>query len=264
MSTAFSCHSSQSDIPVEIDFDSCHLIGADIGFSLETPLSSIDKCSAKLTNNYICGGNYDIMLFNGSVVNQTNVRIYGCNNTFKTFYGRSDKTFLLTALSTTDICRLIKDDAQIFGNNPLESDAEFGIAGYISGNSGGNGLNTRIGDCRIDNKVLSIQFGSTLKTIVFDQDYSNAAVSDIVDFINTELSGFATLSEQRPADNYYPEFTDIVVYKRNVGNQVIEFGDYVSISGMNAQKLPSSSGADGICIQKCGVGQIAKFRTNIN
>lgn len=78
-------------------------------------------------------------------------------------------------------------------------------------NSGNCSLGARLGDCSETNKTLTLTVNGTPYDVVFNADYTAYSNTQVLDVINTQLSGVAVADIYRTADEMFPIFKDMGV-----------------------------------------------------
>jgi hypothetical protein len=190
----------------QVIFNNCELVG--------TYVTQNDSpwISEKPENQYANHADFTVTLNNSTPV------------------GYSDRhrgrALAITSSSTGDssYVRVSGDAADILLGQYITRDGGGSLKGYIygywdiSGIKAGlnsdidvaNTLGRRLGDCSVNNKTLNVTFeDGTVKTIVFNENYTAQPNAYILDKINSVLGASGTASEYNVTENeYYPQVPD--------------------------------------------------------
>lgn len=262
----FRCHTNKIfGYPTKVEFHDCTVIG------YTGNAFYLDEYGCKCVTEYLID-NCNIqgaIVFASTSPNSPYVpygmRICGSGNTTHQYkYKEQVKGLRLQSDSINVACSVVTDDAGLFGDKVYRK-GENGLRGYVCGLNSNSGtsynLGKRLGDCSVAPKRLVIRIGDSQHDITFDKDYSDSENEEILQELNGAISGSGAFDLYDPNVEYYPEFTDVLFYKRNQSGNVINAGDNVMFDGdFNVVKIESADGADAVCVADCGIGETGRFR----
>ena len=262
----FRCHTNKIfDYPTKVEFHDCTVIG------YTGNAFYLDEYGCKCVTEYLID-NCNIqgpIVFTSTSPDSPYVpygmRICGSGNTTHQYkYIEQVKGLRLQSDSINVACSVVTDDAELFGDKVYRK-GENGLRGYVCGLNSNSGtsynLGKRLGDCSVSPKRLVIKIGDSRHDITFDKDYSDSENEEILQELNSAVSGSGAFDLYDPNVEYYPEFTDVLFYKRNQSGTVINTGDNVMFDGdFDVVKVESADDADAVCVADCGIGETGRFR----
>ena len=71
-------------------------------------------------------------------------------------------------------------------------------------------LENVLGNCSTNNKVLRVTIDGVLKTITFNKNYTSFTNTQILNEINTAISGAGVADAYIYGRDYFPEITDVL------------------------------------------------------
>lgn len=154
----------------------------------------------------------------------------------------------------------VEDNGIIHYHNYRYFDGENVLKSYAVGELCLDNIQNQLGDCSVNNKKLGIYFGATYKEIIFANDYTSYSESDVLNEINSQLSGYGIADLYVLGCDYYPEFDDVAM-KQNTSYTQILRGMGVKIIGNIIQAAESDTDVDGICIDDVKIGYSGRVVT---
>lgn len=119
-------------------------------------------------------------------------------------------------------------------------------------------MGQRLGNCTTTNKVLTIIINYTNYTVVFNKNYSNYTNQQVLDEINSVIRSFATADLYSIANDYYPEFTDVM--GKGLASENLLNGNIIAIENGKIRKATSSDkNIVGVAIDDIPSGVIGRF-----
>ena len=158
----------------------------------------------------------------------------------KFFFDHSVSPMALKITSNTtgnaSSVEVISDEANLLGNTTIIKGSN-GLNGYVYGDeyinhATLNNLMVKLGDCSATNKTLVLKVDGSEKTITFNLNFTGYTVSNVIQFMNTNLEG-AEVSLFNPYTNYFAEFSDVAFNRKNTSEAPIKKGMFVKFDGMN-------------------------------
>ncbi len=218
------------------------------------------RCSSSFYNNTSVGKVLPVPAITGG----GNTPFY--YRTYKN--GTSIKISSLTTGEASSVI-LVQDDANLIGN-VVEISGSVELAGYLYGDEelndelSLNRINTRLGDCSAENKLLIVSIDGDERTVTFNEDFTDLTVDYCFTFIETQLSSWATVSKYYHYPNYYPEFNDVLFNLRNETDSPILKGEFARIVDGN-KCVPASENYTGevmMAIEDVPVGGYGRLIRN--
>lgn len=161
---------------------------------------------------------------------------------------------------TNDINLIYPESNYIDGY--ISKDGSIGLSGWANGcvdlygsaytyDSGVNytSIGRRLGDCSTINKNLKVIVDGVEVDIIFNQDYTTVSNTDILAYINTQLTGKAIAELYIYGREYYPEFTDVLeIVTNNSTTTPILKGTVLTKIGARVRPAESSDEIAGVAL----------------
>lgn len=125
---------------------------------------------------------------------------------------------------------------------------------YTSENVNYTSMGTRLGDCSVSNKFLTIEVDGVNYAIVFDQDYTQVSNATILAQINTVLGSAATAEMFAFGSYYYPEMSDVmsIEYNSSISTPILK-GEVLTLEGSGVRKAVTGDKIHGVALDDIAV-----------
>jgi hypothetical protein len=123
-------------------------------------------------------------------------------------------------------------------------------------NAGNNytSLGKRLGDCSTNNKVLRVTIDGVLKTITFNKNYTSFTNTQILNEINTAISGAGVADAYIYGRDYFPEITDVLERVYNLsGSAFIPKGTVLTKSSGKVRPANDGDVISGVALENIPV-----------